>query len=410
MERLAALKALVHDAVDVTTRVVGESHASVGRSVVRVSHLFPDTVGEPVRRVEALQSTVTRGVLASVRGINRVVASLSDGAFATIPWPERPPPDLPIEADVLFTSQGVIDQLVGLLNGAVGDHLRHVSNGLDMGTVLREGHPRGPSGGPRRWVVLIHGLGTTELSWVLRADRRLGDGRATLGSMLAEAIDGEALYLRYNTGVRIEDNGRMLAQRLRERAAREGEPDEVILIGHSMGGLVARFACHVGETRRDAWRAATTHVVTIGTPHLGAPLAAAGCVAADVLRAVDLPATRVMGMLLEGRSAGIRDLRDGSSTRLGPLTADLTWILVSGTMLRDAEHVAGHLAGDLLVTVRSAEGPGAAEGAKVHTHRLGGVFHPTSQTDPRVVEVVIQSVLETRCSSRPAAAPGAVEE
>ena len=44
------------------------------------------------------------------------------------------------------------------------------------------------------------------------------------------------------------------------------------LFGHSMGGLVARGACHYGALARHEWLGRLDKLVFVGTPHHGAPL------------------------------------------------------------------------------------------------------------------------------------------
>jgi triacylglycerol esterase/lipase EstA (alpha/beta hydrolase family) len=63
------------------------------------------------------------------------------------------------------------------------------------------------------------------------------------------------VYLRYNTGLHISHNGQTLAELLNRLhvlwpAAAEEPLKETVLVGHSMGGLVAR-ACHYGLQQRE---------------------------------------------------------------------------------------------------------------------------------------------------------------
>ena len=77
-----------------------------------------------------------------------------------------------------------------------------------------------------------------------------------------------------------------------------------------MGGLVARSACHQAAERGDAWVRRVRHVVSLGTPHMGAPLAEAVHVARAGLPRC--PRRARSARFLRRRSAGIRDLRHGS--------------------------------------------------------------------------------------------------
>ena len=93
-----------------------------------------------------------------------------------------------------------------------------------------------------RVVVFVHGLMTTEFSWWL-------GGREPYGARLARELDCTPVYLRYNTGRHISENGRSLSELIEELvAAWPVEAEQIALVGHSMGGLVARSACcHASE-------------------------------------------------------------------------------------------------------------------------------------------------------------------
>ena len=50
------------------------------------------------------------------------------------------------------------------------------------------------------------------------------------------------------------------------------EVEEVALVGHSMGGLVSRSAAHSRSSDGAAWVEHVRKVVSLGSPHMGAPL------------------------------------------------------------------------------------------------------------------------------------------
>src|SRR5262249_13101406 len=153
------------------------------------------------------------------------------------------------------------------------------------------------------------------------------------------------------------ENGRALARLLSRLDA-----EEIVLVGHSMGGLVARSAAAAGGE----WVARLKQVVCIGSPHLGAPLAKGVPVLAAVLRAVDAAGTQVPASVLDGRSAGIRDLRTGCDV---PFVDSVRYAFIAASVTRDPEHPLGQLVGDLLVRLPSAAG-------EIRVGRvLGGVNH-----------------------------------
>ena len=65
-----------------------------------------------------------------------------------------------------------------------------------------------------------------------------------------------------------------LADRLDE-AAMDGLPDEITFVAHSMGGLVVRRLLEGGDYASRPWFERTRRLITMATPHFGAPLALA---------------------------------------------------------------------------------------------------------------------------------------
>ncbi|UUZ51461.1 GPI inositol-deacylase [Massilia sp. B-10] len=86
--------------------------------------------------------------------------------------------------------------------------------------------------------------------------------------------------------------------------------DELLIVAHSMGGLVARSACHAAQEEGHSWPGLLRKMAFLGTPHHGAPLERGGNWVHLVtdLSAYSAPFSR----LAKIRSAGITDLRHGS--------------------------------------------------------------------------------------------------
>ena len=200
--------------------------------------------------------------------------------------------------------------LVGVVLGLIGDRVRDEEPDLAWPTVLLDAHdtvvasteglPAAPSE-HGEVVVLLHGLCETELAWELGASAE----RPGLRRVLA-APGREVLCARMNSGLRPAELGRHLATLLEERAG----DARVVLVGHSMGGLVARAALRSGTATDHRWVEQCDTVVTLGTPHLGAPLEKA----VDVLvrSGALVPEVEAVTRWFDQRSAGIRDLRHGS--------------------------------------------------------------------------------------------------
>ena len=197
------------------------------------------------------------------------------------------------------------------LNGVMGDYLSDSGNPLaETMTFRRDGAPLTltpaalatayPEPGDKL-LVLIHGLCMNDLAW----------DAGGLGATLADHLGHTPLALDYNSGRHISTNGRDLADHLEALVGAWPRPvAELVLIGHSMGGLVARSAGHYGASAGHAWPGRLRALVFLGTPHHGAPLERGGNWI-NVLMAAT-PYVAPFARLAEARSAGITDLRHGN--------------------------------------------------------------------------------------------------
>jgi pimeloyl-ACP methyl ester carboxylesterase len=212
-------------------------------------------------------------------------------------------------------------------------------------------------------VVFLHGLMETEFSW--------GTGE-TYGTRLERELGYTPMTIRYNSGLRVSQNGRCLSELMDDIVANwPVEVERIALVGHSMGGLVARSACHHGAAEGAGWVRHLRQSVSLGTPHMGAPLEqAVHYLSAGLAR---LPETRPVANFLRRRSGGIRDLRQGSlvdedwsgcdpdalraaASAEVPLLEGATHCFVSATVTRSDRHPLGRLIGDTMVLKSSATG------------------------------------------------------
>ena len=205
------------------------------------------------------------------------------------------------------------DAIVAVLNGVLGDYLAASSNSLATPMAFRrDGRPLAlensalaaafPEAGARV-LVLLHGLCTNDRQWSR-------DGHDH-GAALARDLGFSPVYLHYNSGQHISINGHLLADRLELLLNQWPRPVErFALLGHSMGGLLARSALHYGTQADHRWPERTTDMVFLGTPHHGAPLERAGHWIDIVLGAT--PYAAPFARLGRVRSAGITDLRHGN--------------------------------------------------------------------------------------------------
>ncbi|HXH79855.1 lipase family alpha/beta hydrolase [Nocardioides sp.] len=195
--------------------------------------------------------------------------------------------------------------------------------------------------------VFLHGLCENDAYW-----RR---GRAQRGTTYAEELaelGWTPVMLRTNTGLPVRTNGAALAAVLEALVASwPTDVSRVALIGHSMGGLVIRAATAVnGEW---TWRDRVSDVVTLGTPHLGAPLAGGVKRGSELLGR--LPELAGFGRILDQRAAGVEDLILGLDEDFAPLP-HARYRLVSATLTASPRHPVGAFFGDVLVRQSSAYG------------------------------------------------------
>ena len=290
---------------------------------------------------------LTGFVYRSIRGTTRLLGHGLDAGMA------------PVIALLPETeSNATRDALIAAINGVYGDYLVETNNPLaakmsfrHQGLELDPEQADAVHGANGKVLLFIHGLCLNDEHWTR-------DG-VNQGEILARELGYTPLYLRYNTGLPIASNGRELAARLEDLLCNwPGDPCELVIAGHSMGGLVARSACHYGRQAGHNWLQHLSKLISIGTPHHGAPLERGNN---WVNFAMDLspyaaPFTRVA----KRRSAGITDLRHGSildeAPDFVPLPIDVECYAMAATLARKPSRIHERLIGDGLVPVDSALG------------------------------------------------------
>ncbi len=418
MRRWRGLKNLIHDAVDHTTDLVEQTQESVARKVIGYVEIFEPVAG-PARAVDQIRRISSAGVYATIHGVNHLVRDVTDEGLdvaeraGIMKAEEEEPP--PMRSDVTGSAPWIADTAVGVFNGVIGDYLHDRGNDLDVPMRIRLGDcylpcetgelERSLSGTSSKLVVFVHGLTCTEWAWCVNAEEHYGDATATFGSMMQHDLGHTPLYVRYNTGLHISQNGQELDERLEQLLdACPRDIDELVLVGHSMGGLVVRSACHYASKSGHRWLEPLSHVFCIATPNLGAPLEKLGNVATSVLGFFDTPGTQIPAKVINARSAGIKDLRFGYLTDddwLGkdpdallenngleiPLLEDVTYTFISATVTERPGHPLGFLIGDVMVRKPSAAGPAIQRDEfRIETHHFDGVGHLQLQNHPDVYE------------------------
>jgi triacylglycerol lipase len=288
------------------------------------------------------------------------------------------------------------DDARAVLNGLFGDALVEQESSLAIPLTFRtasgaelpldrDGLGRELPNPGARLCLLVHGLMSSESVW-----RFAGRPQLTYGELLARDRGVSPVYVRYNTGRHISTNGRELAARL-QRLVRAWpvRVHEIHLIGHSMGGLVIRSACHYGRAsatlrdrlrRRGPWPAKVKRVVLLGVPNSGANLEVIANLTSAALWSLPNPVTRLIGAGLDRRSEGIKDLRWGAVldedwVECDPDTTErpehperyrvcvprhAEYLAIAGSLAdewdADGPHPVNRILGDALVTAPSAQG------------------------------------------------------
>jgi hypothetical protein len=287
---LRGLARLTLDATLGVTDLVEAMHLGISRPWIRVGH-------EPVTRTRGVTGIVYR----TIRTTSRVAIGGVDAALALFE------PLLPAES-----SSSRVESSLAALNGVLGDHLVACDNPLAIPPRLRQGgrdlSPSRDGIAPihapkRRVVVLVHGL--------CRSDRHWHRNGHDHGEALSGDLDVTPIYFRFNSGLHVSTNGRALSSLLEELLAAWPVPlEELAIVGHSLGGLVARSACHYAQRGGHRWPRRLRHLIFLGTPHHGVPLERGGQWLHRMIRAA--PYARPLARLGSIRSAGITDLRHGN--------------------------------------------------------------------------------------------------
>jgi pimeloyl-ACP methyl ester carboxylesterase len=397
---------LVFDVVEETTNLVERTHdAVVERTARRFAPIEPaKSTAQVVTGIQTAISSVTFESIRVINGATRLaVNAAADVAEASLDQGAEPGAGelaTPIQSSAAGTVSWYVDYAQSSLNGFWGDYLSRKNSRLDLGMTLRH-HGRHLPATREAFAdafpnpthrVFVHSLAATEWLWSLSAEAHYGDPDVTFGTRLRDDLGYTPIYLRYNTGRHVSENGRQLAKLLTEVLDAYPVPvDEIALVGHSMGGLVARSAAHYAREHDEPWAAHLRHVACIGSPHLGAPLEKAVNVLTHVLKKVDAAGAHVPAALLDARSAGVKDLRYGytideewagrdpdevfaDARQNIPLVDGVGYYFLAATISHDPEHPLGQLLGDLLVRLPSAIGEHPEPARRIHFS--GGTVFP----------------------------------
>ncbi|HUJ86793.1 MAG TPA: alpha/beta hydrolase [Burkholderiales bacterium] len=344
-------------------RLATQATAGLADLVEAMHHTITRRGGAGAAQAPARMRGIAGLVYKSVRGVTRLVGGGLDALLG------RLGPELRGRA-----SSPEREAVLAALNGVLGDYLVATGNPLAIAMSLRRdgralvlerralaaAFPR--AGG--KLALLAHGLCLNDLQW-----NRAGHDH---GAVLARELGYDCLYLHYNSGLHTSTNGRALAGLLEVLLAQWPQPvEELAIVAHSMGGLVARSACHYGPIAGHAWPRRLRRLAFLGTPHLGAPMERAGNWVDVTLGATRY--TAPFARLGKIRSAGITDLRHGNVldehwqgrdrfarahdvARFVPLPRGVDSYALAASTGKKRGDLRDRLLGDGIVPVRSALG------------------------------------------------------
>ncbi len=401
-ERMAAAVA-VGGVVSEVSRIVEEIQRSIWRRWLRVLGL-EDTPVETAHRLHLA------GTHRAIRGTVQVAAFATGAVLAATTRPEAEPMAdkrggaITQTAIASFYASQLTPRLAPL---APTMSVRVAGRAVELTPArVGEAFPQATD----RIAIFLHGLMATERSW----------GADTgFGARLRADHNFTPVHVRFNAGIHIADNGHLFAELMEQLL--DSWPvsvSRVILVGHSMGGLIMRSACELAGELGHAWTQHVESCFYLGAPNHGAALERGVAVAAEALERRQNRHARNLARLLNQRSHGIKDLRHGSileceyddsdphrrelfDHRDIPLRPGMAHHFVAATLLpAAAAGRASEFIGDGMVSPISATGshPSGNRAPLVgaQRHYLPGLPHARLPTDERVYEVIDNVVSQAR--------------
>lgn len=327
------------------------------------THIFQAIQKGAIASLEAVQNGTTVALGAIQKGTTVSVEAIQKSASVSV--------------EAIQSLSEIRGRPLSILNGVIGDTLEAQNSPLAikmslLGEARLGGHSHSVDakalGG--KLCILVHGLCDSEVIWNFPENPA-----RNYGSLLKKDFGYAPLfYLRYNSGLHISSNGQLLAQLLSRICKTNSYPiQEIIFIGHSMGGLVVRSACHYGKKVNAPWVKHVKKIFLLGTPHHGTDLEKIGNLTSTILKKIPNLFTKGMAALGNKRSAGIKDLRFGylldedwqeqdadalwqDNRHPVPLLKGVDYYIITASLAKESDNVFTQYFGDGLVPTRSAAG------------------------------------------------------
>ncbi|MEN9448779.1 MAG: hypothetical protein RJA25_2069, partial [Bacteroidota bacterium] len=288
-------------------------------------------------------------------------------------------PTTTTNARILDTFKKGANLSLSVINGIIGDYLVEDENALAIQmqfyvqekpiTINKETITSVHKNPSSKICILIHGLTNDETIWNYK-----NTNTENYGTCLQKDFDYTPFYVRYNTGLHISENGKQFSQLIETLILNYPTTiDEIVIIAHSMGGLVTRSACYYAPLQNAHWVEKISKLFFLGTPHLGAPLEKFANALTHLLETVPNAYTKAIGNIINLRSAGIKDLRYGylvdedwetqhpdefltNNKTVIPILDTVDYFLITGSLTNTPEDLINEWFGDSLVRKKSATG------------------------------------------------------
>jgi hypothetical protein len=178
-------------------------------------------------------------------------------------------------------------------------------------------------------VILVHGLTQLETVWDFPKNGCSNDSvmdhyigtcfdtpknncKEDYGSKLQEEFGYTPFYLRYNTGLSLEKNGRNFALQLGKLfRSYPIEINELMLIGFSMGGTLLQHAQYSAQTNQFQWLDTLSKCIYLGNPHESSTFDNIGHISRDLIRRFPLRYINLWADWVGHRSKRLQNLQQG---------------------------------------------------------------------------------------------------
>jgi pimeloyl-ACP methyl ester carboxylesterase len=346
-----------------------------------LTRLITDATINVTDLVEAMHRRVVHPPFLPSTPIQHLITNIAGFTFKNIKWGTRfIGSNLDKALGRLSTLLGEIEasdereKIRSVLNGVIGDYLDKNQNPLKITMQFRNEAKAIPLDSKNieetyptingKILLMVHGSCKNDIQWTRKEHNH--------GTLLAKELNKTPIYLNYNSGCHISTNGQEFNELLEELVRNWPVPvEELVIIAHSMGGLVSRSALHYGQEQKKSWTKHLKKVIFLGTPHHGAPLEQVGNYIDVVLEAIHY--AKPFARLGKIRSAGVTDLRYGNlldedwqdSDRFKmqgdqrvniSLPEQIAFYSIAGIAGKETKSITSQLIGDKMVGVKSALG------------------------------------------------------